>query len=243
VLAGATLVAVLEDGTISLGDFAALALVSCAAQNLRSTPCVAEIPELAVKHLSRRSVNRGQLESDDDSETDEGKAEIKQLRRDLDVIREESNVLWWVFGESSRDTNKRWSDCSVMQTALMAGKELADLTRIPPGPASAAALLDRVVKTSKAKPPTHVTLKDAIVDIALEWRQKFVKDGCPVALENLSPVSRGIKLSVDLAEEDTWIQSLATSTKIQRGGKIAPHLLAYQVYLERLLASVWSKLA
>ena len=242
VLAGAKLVAVMEDVTMALGDFAALALVACAAQNLRGTPCVAEIPELAVKHLARRSINRGQLDADDASVPDESQTALKQLRRDLDVIGEESNVLWWVFGESSRDTNKRWSECTVPQTALMAGKELADLTRISPGPAAAAALLDRVVKFAKPQPLVRIAVKDAIADISLEWRQKFAKDRYVSALANLTPVSQGVKLSVDLAADGAWVQSLAASTKIQRGGKIKPNLLAYQIYIECLLASVWPEL-
>ena len=242
VLAGATLVTVMEEAPSNMGDFAALALVGCAAQNLRKTPCVAEIPERAAQYLARRSINREQLNPDETSELDETQIGMKQLRRDLDVIAEESNVLWWVFGETSRDTKNHWSECSVLQTSLMAGKELADLTRISPGPAAAGAILDRVLKFTKSKPPSQIVVKDAIADISLEWRQKFTKDCYLDVLENLTPVSQGIKLSVDFAAGDAWLQSFAASTKIQRGGKIAPSLLAYQIYLECLLASIWSEL-
>jgi len=242
VLAGAKLVSVMEGDSIELGDFAAMALVSCAAQNLRASPCVSEIPERAVKHLTLRAVNRSKPDPNTESGDDETSVEIKQLQRDLAVISEESNVLWWVFGESSRDTNKRWSDFTVAQTALMAGKELAELTRITPGPAAAAALLDRVVKYAKPKSPAHVVVKDAIAELPVDWRQDFAKQHCPAVLVNLCPVSHGIKMSVDLANGDAWIQALPNSTKIQRGGKIAPHLLAYQVFIECLLAAFWSKL-
>lgn len=241
VLAGAILVTVMEESSSELGDLAALALVSCAAQNLRAAPCVADIPELALKHLTRRTISRGKLDPDVESD-DENQLQVMQLQRGLDVIGEESNVLWWVFGESSRDTNQRWSECSVPQTALMAGKELADLTRVPPGPAAAAALLDRVVKHAKSKPPAQVIVMDAIAGVPLDWRKNFAQAHCPAALENLRPVSRGIQMSVDLADGAAWVQALPSSTKIQRGGKIAPHLLAYQVFVECLLASLWSKL-
>lgn len=242
VLAGATLVAGMEGARIDLGDFAAMALVTAAAQNLRGTPCVAEIPELAVKHLAHRTVNRGQIDPQETTELDEDLLEVKQLRRDLDVIGEESNVLWWAFGGASRDTNKRWSEYTVPQAALMAGKELANLTRIAPGPAAAAALLDRVLKGSKLKPPASVSVKDAIASTSLGWRQKLVKESYRAVLANLSPVSHGINLSVDLADGDAWVQSLANCTKIHQERKIAPNFLAYQVYLECLLATIWEKL-
>jgi hypothetical protein len=195
-----------------------------------------------VKHLARRTVIRGKLDPDDASGADENQLQVMQLQRNLDVIGEESNVLWWVFGESSRDTNERWSGYAVPQATIMAGKELADLTRITPGPASASALLDRVVKYSKTKPPAQVAVKDAIAGVSLDWRQQYVKNHSPEALLNLCPVSHGIKLSVDLVEGDAWIPVLAASTKIQREGKIAPHLLAYQVFVECLFAALWSKM-
>ncbi len=242
VLAGAILVAVMEEGSTELGDLTALALVACAAQNLRATPCVPDIPERAAKHLARRTVSRGELDPDEESTADENQLQVNQLQRNLDVVREETNVLWWVFGESSRDTNERWSEYAVPQVTLMAGKELANLTRIAPGPASASALLDRVIKFSKAKPPAQIAVKDAIADVPLDWRQKYLKDNYDDALANLCPVSHGIKLSVDLAEGNAWVPALASSIKVQREAKIAPHLLGYQVYIECLLASMLSKL-
>jgi len=242
VLAGAKLVSVMEGTSIELGDLATMALVSCAAQNLRSAPCVNEIPERATQHLSRRSIRRNQIPLTTPPEGGGPSPEIVQIQRDLAVVAEESNVLWWVFGESSRDLNKRWSECPVPQATLLAGKELADLTRIVPGPAAAAALLDRVVKCAKARPPVHVLVKDAIAELPKDWRQNFVKNYCPTRLLNLCPVSHGIKMSVDLADGDAWVQAFANSAKIQHGGKIAPHLLAYQIFVECLFVSFWAKL-
>jgi hypothetical protein len=237
VLAGAILVTVIESDSVEVGDLAALALVSGAAQNLRATPCCPDIPESAAKHLSRRSVNRGELNPDDAE--DEKQHEIAKLRRDLDLVSEETNVLWWVFGESSRDTEKRWSEYNSLQTAIMVGKELADLTRIAPGPPAAAALLRRVMDHAKGKAPDQVSVKDAISAVPLEWRQNFAKNYCPTSLANLRPVSQGIKLSVDLTNSTALGPALASSTKIQRNGKIAPQLLAYQVLIECLLAGLW----
>jgi hypothetical protein len=242
VLAGAKLVSVMEGASIELGDFAAMALVSCAAQNLRIAPCVNEIPERAARHLSGRSIHRNQIDLTTPSEAGGPSPEIAQIQRDLAVVGEESNVLWWIFGESSRDLNKRWSECPVPQTTLLAGKELADLTRIIPGPAAASALLDKVIKNAKPKPPAHILVKDAIAELPMEWRQNFAKNYCPTKLLNLCPVSHSIKMSVELADGDAWVQAFQNSAKIQHGGKIAPHLLAYQVFVECLLASFLTKL-
>ena len=101
----------------------------------------------------------------------------------------------------------------------MAGKELADLTRISPGPAAAAALLDRVVKFAKPQPLAQIAVKDAIADISLEWRQKYAKDRYVGALANLTPVSQGVKLSVDLAADGAWVQPSRLPRKFSEAGK------------------------
>ncbi|MCC7518805.1 MAG: hypothetical protein IT578_06430 [Verrucomicrobiae bacterium] len=240
VLAGAKLVSIMESGERALGDLASLAMVSCAAQNLRASPSVSDIAERAAKHLHVRTLNRTLPNPNVVTSSDETMAVLEQVKCDLAAVTEESNVLWWVFGESSRDKAKRWSDYSVEQTAVMAGKELADLTRIVPGPAASGALLDKVVKFAKIKPPAQVVLKDAITALPEDWRQGLVKN-FPAALLNICPVTHGIKLSVELSGAGAWTQALPSTAKIQRGGKIAPQLLAYQVFLECMLASFWSK--
>jgi hypothetical protein len=53
VLAGATLANVMENGTRALSDLSTLCLICGGAQNLRKAPAVREIPEAAVKHLSK----------------------------------------------------------------------------------------------------------------------------------------------------------------------------------------------
>lgn len=240
VLAGATLVFVMEAGERELGDLASLAIVSCLAQNLRTAPCVPDIAKRAAKHLNARTLKRSEPNPGAETTEDETLALVEQLQRDLAAVAEESNVLWWIFGESSRDTGARWSDYSVAQAAIISGKELADLTRVMPGPAASGALLDRVVKFANAKPPAQITLKEAIAELPADWRQGLVKN-FPAALLRVCPISHSIKISVDMVNGDAWVKALPSAAKIQRGGKIAPQLLAYQVFLERLLASFWSK--
>lgn len=240
VLAGAKLASIMEGGDNTLGDLASLAIVSCAAQNLRPGPPVGDIVERAAKHLHARTLSRTQPYANPDA-TDDTTALLEQVQRDLAAVTEESNVLWWVFGESSRDTGERWSNLSVEQTALMAGKELADLTRIPPGPAASGALLDKVVRFAKPNPTAaQVVLKAAIAALTIEWRRRLIQT-FPNPLLGVCPVTHGIKLSIELAQEDAWIRALPSTTRIQRGGKIAPQLLAYQIFLECVLVSLWPK--
>ena len=69
VLAGAELVDVIERGSRNIADLAALFLVCGGVQNARTATAVPEIPEIAAKYLSRRSVGRANAEKDGKEET------------------------------------------------------------------------------------------------------------------------------------------------------------------------------
>jgi hypothetical protein len=236
VLAGAALAYAMEGDSPALSDFVSLSILSCAAQNMRKPPCVRAIPERAATFLARRTVDRRKAETaaeDEDPLTD--------LRHELAVIGEECNILWWVIGETSRDTDKPWAECSTGECALLAGKELADLTRIIPGPAAARALLARVLTNGKSKPRQKIGIADAITSTPASWRGAFAKAGCPSVLRRVRPVARAIELSVEHGENDAWIALLRGSIQIDPAAKIPPYDLAYQFFMECMLAAEWLK--
>ena len=47
---------------------------------------------------------------------------------------EESDILWWLFGEYSRDLEQHISELSLSASCIIVGKELADLILVFPGP-------------------------------------------------------------------------------------------------------------
>lgn len=59
---------------------------------------------------------------------------------------EESDVLWWLFAEHSRDMQILFDDLQPPAIVLVAAKEMADLTRTFPGPYAAHAFLDKAVR-------------------------------------------------------------------------------------------------
>ena len=161
------------------------------------------------------------------------------MQAELGIVAEETNILWWLFSEHSRDELKRWADYSVPAAALMAGKELADLTRVLPGPPAASAFLDRVIRCANRKPPASISVVDAINGVALDWRQKYTETSIPPELEDIMPISFGIKASTATPENDTWLPGFLRTTGLRQESKLAPELLSLQVFLERLLRRAW----
>src|SRR5712692_2056476 len=146
VLAGAELVDVVERGSRDIADLAALCLVCGAIQNVRAASAVPQIPEIATKYLSQRSVQRAKPEKDGKEEAlskalaaagepySKLAPEFQKLQLEFPIVSEESNMLLWMISETSRDVGQRWSEMPFGMVCTLIGKELADLTQIIPGP-------------------------------------------------------------------------------------------------------------
>ena len=129
----------------------------------------------------------------------------------------------------------------LLATPVIAGKELADLTRVIPGPVAAAAFLDRIVRLSdSAKTSKAIKVKDAIDKTPREWREQYqFKTG---GFEDLAPVSNAIKLSLTVSDGDDWSAAFEKSTAFEASSKLLPNALAYQIFLERLLVRLSGEL-
>jgi hypothetical protein len=257
VLAGAELINIIDRSSIELADLAALSLVCAAAQNLRGAAAIPDIPEIAARYLGKRAIERARKgQGDSDSASSSRKtlfdgltaagaplnglpAELERLQRELAVVSEESNMLWWLFSEYSHDLEQPWARSTVPAAALVAGKELAELTRVLPGPVAATAFLDRVIRFAKAKPPITILVVEAINDVTVEWRRAYAERNCPVELQDLVPISHGVKISLTAPEDDAWFIAFKTGTGISADSKVVPHILAYQMFLEGLLCRSW----
>jgi len=258
VLAGAKLIDVTEHGNVDLADMTALALVSAAAANLRPSPSVRDIPEIAARYLSDRATKRRAAGAEVagtepskvlfDALTELGTPykelaeELQQVRRHLCIVAEESNMLWWLFSENSRDEKQAWAIFSLPAAALMAGKELADLTTVIPGPIAAAAFLARAIRSARKPHPTTILIRDAINKVTTRWRQQYADERCPVELEYLLPIGHAMRLSLESPENNAWLPAFTQGTGIAPNASIAPNILAYQVFLETLLCRSWEEL-
>jgi hypothetical protein len=247
VLAGAELVDIIERGTRNHADLSALSLVCTAAQNLRKSPPVPEIPELAAGYLDKPANERtppalksGQVDIIDllkkaGPPHDVLAPEFQKVQSELAVVAEEANILWWLISEHSRDLKQPWSKEKASAMCLIAGKELADLTRVIPGPLAALAFLDRVVKSGRTKRPSACSVVYAVNEAPLAWRGKVLKVDYPSELEALLPIRYAIKLSLSSPDRNVWPPLFEKASGISSDAAKELYILAYQMYLEALL--------
>lgn len=155
-------------------------------------------------------------------------------KENLQLQREESNILWWLFGGYSKDLNMPFSKIEPSVVPLLAGKELGDLTIKIPGPIGAEAFLDKILKDLAIKCPSEINLKKAVNNTSREWREKLIPAGFE-EIEDFCPVHLAIVKSLETDGADDWIPSYQKKCALNVTTPISSIALAYQVYLERLL--------
>jgi hypothetical protein len=232
--AGAELVSVVQRALEGqLADLAALCLVCGSVQGARRAVPVPEMPEIAARYIESRTTNRAVVSAGQDGKEPEPR--LIKLEREMEIVSEETNMLWWLVSDYSRDCREPWKKIGVLATPIVAGKELADLTRVIPGPVAAAAFLDRIIRlpdSPKAGKP--VGLIEAIDKTPRPWKEKLELVG-DTEMHDLMPISKAIKLSLSVSDGDDWSAVFQNGTKLQADSKLAANALAYQMFLERLL--------
>ncbi len=165
-------------------------------------------------------------------------SELKKLKYELQIQREESNMAWWVLGEYSRDLNKPFADYNVAAVCVISGKELAAITELMPGPRSAPALLDHVIHSATTELPEAVTLKDAINNTPRDWRQGWISSIRLEPLVDLCPVHLAVQLSLG---GDAWVRAFNSRGTIKATQSFTPLDLALETYQESLLVGIVSR--
>jgi len=233
--AGAELVSVLQRATEQeWADLAALCLVCGGVQGARTGVPVPEVPQIAARYIESRTKNRAAVSAEESEE--KLAPRIAKLEQELAIVSEEANMLWWLVSEFSRDRNEPWKKIGLLATSIIAGKELADLTRLIPGPVAAAAFLDRIVRLSdSSKSAKPISLKDAVDKTPRQWRASCELKA-DAGTEDLTPIGKALRLSLTVSDGDDWSPVFQRGTALETDSKLLPNALAYQVFLEGLLA-------
>ena len=147
---------------------------------------------------------------------------------------EESNILWWLFAEYSRDLNQPVTKVGFPATCIIAAKELADLTMVLPGPLPAPAFLDKMLHTAKAKLPDTTTLQAAVNASPRGWRNQWMQRLKTADVEDLCPVLLAIKKSLETDGRDDWVPAFERAAGVKVTEAIPPLELTCQAYEENL---------
>lgn len=158
---------------------------------------------------------------------------LERLHANARYQREESQILWWLFGEHSRSLDKPFSAFRPAQVALIGGVELAALTDASKlGPVAASAVLERILRNAKRDTKAQpVTLIGAVDGLGADLGS--IKAPAPVRPE-ICPVLTAIAKASEIGN-GAWAAAFNKATGMAADTEFEPIDLAVQVYRECLL--------
>lgn len=160
---------------------------------------------------------------------------IENLNEQLGEKQEQVNMLWWLLAEWSNDLNKPFSRISKGSAAILAGKELADLSMRTLGPPSVSAIIHRILELGKGGNTKAISIPDSVNDCPRSWRDNTAKQYNLQSVGKLCPISIGIAKSLETNEPDNWTPVFEKASGLESSLKLKPLNLGFQFYRERLL--------
>lgn len=237
ILAGTTLIYKLENSSGILKDLVALAMLCAAFQKKDEDIIIPDLVALATSSLRKRSAslrNSQNIQQLKGVEAEEMMKMVNRLVYEQRLRQEESDMLWWLFGERSRDLNQNVSKIGV-GAPIIVGKELGDLVLTDPGPLQANAFLSKMLQSSKASSGRPQTLQKIVNATPREWREKWMGKVHMEAAGDLCPIMLATKKSIETKKATEWIVAFKHETGIDANTPIEQLDLAIQVYRECLL--------
>jgi hypothetical protein len=165
-------------------------------------------------------------------------AKIVELTEACELFREESDMLWWLTAMHSRIANSSYNEIKPASAALLMGKELADLTRVIPGPLAVGAFIQRMMTQCYGNAINKdVQLSSAVNGLDHPLRETFAQRVAASSFFDLCPVANAIVHSTSVGQDAQWPPLFKQSQGLDAKLKISPVALSRQVYLESLLLS------
>ncbi|WLH84328.1 GTPase-associated system all-helical protein GASH [Pseudomonas sp. FP2338] len=206
------------------------------------TKSVGEEVELVVNgEMDKLAITLGKMRTESHSLTKSTAAQVSTaltaMNRQMRLMREESQILWWLFGEYSRDLDRPFANLDIHQAAIAGAIDLATLTTVSTlGPIAAPTMLQRVLALAK-KPKGQVSraLSATIDSFSGEDLNSLnINTDVPV---QLVPISTAIDLARTLGP-GAWHARFKQLTGLDAGTSFEPVVLAEQLYREHLLGQL-----
>jgi hypothetical protein len=159
---------------------------------------------------------------------------LATLDDNLDVQREENNILWWLYGEYSHDLRKKFSAISKPGVCLVLAKELVGLTLQSPGPTSARAFLDKGLSVAGVN-SKKLPIKDVVNTTDRQWREDYISTVDFMKVSDFCPVHNALAKSLETDGENDWVPLCKKAIGVDPNSSMSGLDVSMQFYLEGLL--------
>lgn len=164
---------------------------------------------------------------------------LAACNRQLSLMHEESQMLWWLTGGSSKTLSRNFNSFTPAQAAFIGAFDLGLLTTYSPlGPVAIPAMLEKIMsmaQKTRNTTPSEVKLHTLIDSFKPEDIEKFdIPNTLPPFL---SPLSAAITL-VKTAGVNMWHSRFTQITGLDASLSLPPVVMAEQLYREHLLGQL-----
>ncbi len=153
-------------------------------------------------------------------------------------LAEESQILWWLFGEQSLTLKVHRSEVSQYQYALISAEELRSRTGVLPPPSSARAFLSRALKQCDQGDGKKMSLWSFLQLCEKGWLSETIEKWKSTPHLDLLPITAGIIRSKETDKQVTWNELWAkTIPGVSSKTLLTPIDVAEQWYSELMFLS------
>jgi hypothetical protein len=164
-------------------------------------------------------------------------AERAALEHRIKVLKEETDVLWWLFGEFSSSTKRSWGDGDAPSLCIALGRELAELMAFYEPMSNTSSFLAKAVSRT-AQADGVLSARRLLDECPSDWRSEVVEEvRSPVRIAGgVTPLHFGLIVRADGG--DKWDERLAKLISFAADGQLSPDRWALQACREALLLSL-----
>lgn len=153
-----------------------------------------------------------------------------ELVRRLEVQDEELDMLWWLYSGRSDLTGKLFGEIAEHERPLLLSMELAEKTKLAPGPAS---IISMMLKAGVSD--TKKTLDKFVDSVPMELIESCAVENPSVLL---FPIHSAISLRREFDSGKGWKESWLAKSNIAKSHSVSGLSIARLFYFERLLLRI-----
>ncbi|PDT81353.1 hypothetical protein CO676_22800 [Sinorhizobium sp. BJ1] len=162
----------------------------------------------------------------------------RPLAEDVADLKEEVEMLWWHIGGWSRILECPFSELDLPIAAVLAGIDLANLSRTSIGPAAAPAILQRTIAQGRKAKPSKVAVKDVVEGMPEKAFEGIANEQLP-GKSDICPVLGAFASANAIGKGLAWQASYTKAAGFDPQLAMSPFDLALQAYRESQLLSAF----
>lgn len=160
---------------------------------------------------------------------------LDETFRNLRCADEEIDVLWWMEGGHSRDSDKPWNSLLKESVPFFAAKELADLTNIELGPLNVHPFIHKIVGIAKCK---AVSIETYVNSVPNDWIVALFA-GAEDVVSDLTPISFALDHR-NKSNSSSWQTYFEAATGLSAGAVVPADEIGCRLYAEVVLLRMLS---